>query len=267
MSNNIVIVWGGGDIGTGVAHRLHQSGFTVLVLETDQPLVIRRKVAFAQAVYDGTIIVEGVTAIKAASRQEIDKHWQAGHVPVLVDSCGSIIQEIRPFAVIDARLTKTNAGMQRDLAPVTIGLGPGFNAGNDVDAVIETKRGHDLGRVILEGRAEPDTGIPEAVNGFTTERVLRAPCNGTSRSVLVIGEMVAKGQTVLYIDQEPVIAELDGVVRGVIMQDVYVAHGQKIGDIDPRGVQEYCYTVSDKARAIGGGVLEALLLLIKKRQL
>jgi len=259
MYNNAVIIRGGGDIGTGVACRLCRSGFKVVITEMEKPLVIRRTVAFAQAVYEGRTTVEGLTAIKAGETKEIGAILNDGHVPVIIDPACTLAREINAKVVVDATLAKHPTGMSKDMAPLTIALGPGCEAGKDVHAVIETNRGHNLGRVILKGRAEPNTGIPEAVLGYGEERVLRAPCDGTVRHVVSIGDKVRVGATVCHVRDAEVKATLSGVVRGLIMEGMTVTKGLKIGDIDPRGRKEYCYTISDKARAVGGGVLEAIL--------
>jgi len=259
MVTDVVIIRGGGDIGTGVAYRLLRSGFKVVITEIERPLVIRRTVAFAQAVHEGQTTVEGITAIKARETKEIGAILNEGHVPVIVDPACSLAREINSEVVVDATLAKRTTGMSRDMAPLTIALGPGCEAGKDVHAVIETNRGHNLGRVILKGCAEPNTGIPEAVLGYGEERVLRAPCDGTMRNVLAIADKVKRDATVCYVNDAEVKAALSGVVRGLILDGMTVKKGLKIGDIDPRGREEYCYTISDKARAIGGGVLEAIL--------
>jgi len=259
LRNGVVVIRGGGDIGTGVAHRLYRSGFKIIVTEIENPLVIRRTIAFAQAVCDRETVVEGVKAVKALSRKEITILLKERTIPVIVDPDCRIAKDIKADVVVDATLAKKDTGMHRDLAPLTIALGPGFKAGEDVDVVIETKRGHNLGRIILKGCAAPNTGIPEAVEGYTEERVLRAPCYGKVRSLLDIGDQVTKGETVCYVAEEEVKASLGGVVRGLIKNGVKVKKGLKIGDIDPRGIKEYCYTISDKARAVAGGVLEAIL--------
>jgi xanthine dehydrogenase accessory factor len=263
VNKSVVVIRGGGDIGTGVAHRLHKSGFDVIVAEIENPLVIRRNVSFAQAVFEGQTVVEDVRAVKVSTREEIPTILKEGNIPVIVDPDCNIAGEIKAEVVVDATLAKKNTGMHKDLAPVTIALGPGFKAGEDVDAVIETNRGHDLGRVILGGSAEPNTGIPEAVEGYREERVLRAPCDGKIRTVLDIGNQVKKGAIVCYVGDEEIKAPLSGVVRGIIMNGNKVKKGLKIGDIDPRGIEDYCYTISDKARAVAGGVLEAILSLEK----
>ena len=258
-SNNIVIIRGGGDLGSGIAHMLHKCGFKVLILEIEQPNVIRRKVSFAQAVFDGQTTVEEVHAVTAAARQDIYEIWSQGNIAVCVDPAASLIREIKAAVVIDAVMAKKNIGTRRDMAPVTIALGPGFEAGKDVDIVIETSRGHNLGRLIYEGCAEPNTGVPGSIKGYAEERLLRAPCAGQIRAVLNIGDIVKAGDIVCYIDKVPVRSAIDGVVRGLIMNNLQVTKGCKLGDVDPRGIREYCFTISDKARTIAGAVLEAIL--------
>ena len=259
INNTIAVIRGGGDLGSGVAHALHKSGFKVLILEVEQPKAIRRKVSFAQAVFDGHTIVEGVTAVKAAAKQDIEAIWNQGCIPVYVDPEAILLNEIKADVVIDALLAKQNIGMRKNMAPRTIALGPGFLAGKDVDIVIETNRGHNLGRLIYDGYAESNTGIPGSVQGYTEDRVLRAPRDGHIRTVLNIGDEVKKGEIICYIDNQPVQAAIDGVIRGLIMNNLQVTRDSKIGDIDPRGIKEYCFTISDKARTIGGAVLEAIL--------
>ena len=259
MTAGVVVIRGGGDLGTGVAHRLFRSGFDVMVLEIEHPLVIRRKVAFAQALYDGHTVVEGVKAVKAHTKEEVHVLWKERKIPVMVDPDCSLVREITPDVLIDATLAKRNTGMHKGLAPLTIALGPGFRAGEDVDIVIETNRGDNLGKIILEGCAEPNTGIPAAVRGYGEERVLRAPCDGMIHAVREIGDEVKKGETVCYVDKVAVSTSIDGVIRGMVMDHMRVTKGLKIGDIDPRGIQDYCYTISDKARAVGEAVLKAIL--------
>jgi len=262
IKESIIVIRGGGDLATGVAHRLHRSGFKVLVLEVPQPLVVRRTVSFAQAVIDGETLVEEVKAVKANNKDEIKAAWEQGAVPVYIDPAGQIIKELSPFAVVDATLAKRDTGMRMAMAPLTIALGPGFEAGNQVHVVIETMRGHNLGRLIFKGGALPDTGIPDPVQGHGAERVLRAPCNGSIQHVVDIGAQVKKGGVICRVSGQPVIAAFDGVVRGLIMNGREVPQGLKIGDVDPRPVREYCFTISDKARALGGSVLEAILFWV-----
>jgi xanthine dehydrogenase accessory factor len=254
-----VVVRGGGDVVSGTIQRLHRSGFKVLVLELPQPLVVRRTVAFAQAVVDGRITVEDTTAVKIQSLEEAASIWRQGHVPVLVDPDGGSIARLQPDVVVDGTMAKRNTGMHRGMAPITIALGPGFVAGTDVDVVIETLEGHGLGSLIFEGSAQPDTGSPVPLFGYAAERVLRAPCAGRIEHVAEIGDVVKKGDIVALVNTTPAMAHIGGVVRGLIQAGMNVEAGLKIGDVDPHGVQSYCYTIFDKARAIGGGVLEAIL--------
>jgi xanthine dehydrogenase accessory factor len=255
----IVVIRGAGDLATGVAHRLHRSGFRVLLLEVAQPLVVRRTVSFAQAVIDGTMIVEHVTAVHARSVQEIHDAWQRGEIPVYVDPAAAILKDIQADAVVDATLAKRDTGMRMDMASLTIALGPGFEAGKQVHVVIETMRGHNLGQLFFTGAALPDTGNPDPVMGYGPERVLRSPCTGPIRHVLDIGAQVKKDAVICYVGEAPVRAPFDGVVRGLIMNGREVPERLKIGDVDPRLVTDHCYTISDKARALGGSVLEAIL--------
>jgi len=261
IGEQVVVLKGGGDIGTGVAHKLHTSGFRVLVLELETPMVIRRTVSFAQAVFDGKTVVERVKAVRADTEEEIHAAWKKGNIPVCVDPTGSTTTAFKPDVFIDATIAKRNTGMHRGMAPITIALGPGFTAGVDCDAVIETNRGANLGKVIFAGCAEPNTGIPAPVLDYTEERVLRSPCRGKVRHVLDIGDTARKNDTVCYVGSEAVKALLDGVIRGLIAEGMEVPKGLKIGDIDPRGIKESCYIISDKARTIGEAVLEAIRVL------
>lgn len=254
-----VVVRGGGDIATGTIHRLHQCGFEVIVLELPEPLVVRRAVAFAQAVNDGVTCVEGVTAARVATAVEAERVVHLGCIPVLVDPQARCLAELQPDVVVDATLAKKNTGTCRAMAPITIALGPGFVAGQDVDAVIETLEGHDLGKVITEGSAAADTGLSVPLLGYAVERVLRAPGDGIITNCRSIGDTVIKGDIIAYVGTTPVIAEIGGVMHGLIQDGMRVTQGLKIGDVDPRGVPSYCFTIFDKARAIGGGVLEAIL--------
>ncbi len=254
-----VIVRGGGDLASGVVYRLMKAGFPVLVIELERPLAIRRAVAFASAVFEGSVTVEGVTARCVAHPGEIAQVQAAGEVPVLVDPGGASIRALRPAVVVDARLAKRNLGTARADAPLVIGLGPGFTAGEDCHAVIETNRGHYLSRVIWQGAAEPDTSRPGSVQGRALDRVLRAPCTGTVVPLAAIGDAVRAGDVLATVSGEAVRAPFDGVLRGLIHPSVPVRAGLKIGDVDPRGAREHCFTISEKALAIGGGVLEAIL--------
>jgi xanthine dehydrogenase accessory factor len=261
----LVVVKGGGDLATGVAHRLHRVGMQVVVTELAQPTVIRRAVALASAVYEGQVEVEGLAARLAESDQEIRAALTEGQVPVIIDPRGEVIPRLHPPVVVDAIMAKRNTSATAITdAPIVIGLGPGFTAGVDVHAVIETNRGHHLGRVILAGSAEPHTGVPGPTVGFTVERVLRAPCEGIFTGKRRIGDPVKAGEAVASVAGEPVVANISGVLRGLLADGLSVKAGAKVGDVDPRGVPEHCFTISDKARAIGGGVLEAVLYLLSR---
>jgi xanthine dehydrogenase accessory factor len=255
------VIKGGGDLGTGVAWRLHRCGFRVLVTETAQPTVIRRAVAFASAVYEGAVTVDEVTAQLVEDDGGITTVWEAGEVPVMVDPEATAIQRLQPDAVVDAILAKRNLGTRIIDAAIVVALGPGFTAGEDCHAVVETNRGHNLGRVILEGSAEPNTGVPGTIGGEGARRVLRAPAEGVFRAERAIGDLVQAGEAVAYVDDAPVRPQLDGVVRGILQDGLRVSTGAKVGDVDPRGVVAHCFSISDKALAIGGGVVEAILYL------
>lgn len=257
--NKLVVVRGGGDIATGTICRLYQSGFKVIVLEIGKPTVIRRTVALAQCLFTGETEVEGVRAVRAASAGEAIELVNRGIVPVLVDPEAQTLQELRPDIVVDAILAKKNLGTTKEWAPVVIGLGPGFTAGVDVHAVVETKRGHYLGRVYYGGTALTNTGTPGLIAGKSAERVVRAPAEGSFCAAAEIGDRVKQGEILGNIEGVPVPAPITGVLRGLINEGVHVAEGMKIGDVDPRDNEDFCRSISDKARAIGGGVLEAIL--------
>lgn len=257
-----IIVRGAGDIATGSIHRLFMAGFRPIVLETDKPSAIRRQVAFSEAVYDGTSEIEGVTSRLAKELSEAVSIAANDEVPILIDPKGERIAEYRPDAVIDAILAKKNLGTTKDMAPLTIALGPGFEAGTDCDYVIETMRGHNLGRIIERGPAMPNTGTPGVIAGVAAERVLHAEHEGVMENVRKIGDAVEKGEVITYIIGEngrkhEVKATISGLVRGLIRDGYEVTEGFKIADIDPR-LSEYdnCFSISDKARSIGGSVLE-----------
>jgi len=257
----LVIVRGAGDLASGVICRLSNSGFRIAALEAEQPTVIRRTVAFAEALIRGEAVVEGIRAVRAENEEEIREAWQSNRIPVIADPKGSWIGILKPLCVVDAILAKKNLGTEKQMAPVVIGLGPGFTAGVDVHAVIETNRGHSLGRVILEGPAMENTGIPGTIGGYTSERVIRAPGAGRIEVLKDIESLVGKGELLARIGENEVRSPLDGVVRGMIANGTEVPEGMKIGDVDPRGEISYCHHVSDKARAVAGGVLEAILML------
>lgn len=261
----IIIIRGGGDIATGIGHRLFMAGFKVIVLDIEKPLAIRRKVSFCEAIYSGEITVEGVKAVLAKDLDEIYKSIDNGLIPVCVDEKGEIINSIKPKVVVDSILAKKNIGTTKDMAPITIGVGPGFEAGVDVDLVVETKRGHFLGKAIHRGKAEENTGIPGDILGYKEERIIRAEASGIFKAYYNIGAQVKIGDIICETGGIKIAAKLPGILRGIIKDGLYVEKGLKIGDIDPRGIEEYAYTISEKARAIGGGVLEGIMYLNKGR--
>lgn len=258
--NRLVVIKGGGDIATGIAYRLYQSRIPVIITEIAEPTVVRRTVAFATAVITGQSVVEGVTA-KCVSFQEIPATLAAGCIPVVIDEAAECVARVSPHAVIDAIIAKRNTGTTLVDAPVVIGVGPGFTAGVDVHAVVETMRGHELGRVMYQGQAIANTGIPGEVGGYALERLIKAPDDGIFTACRDIGNEVVAGEVVGYVGETAVKVAIAGVLRGLIQSGTQVTQGLKIGDVDPRCRREHCYSISDKARAIGGGVLEALLHL------
>ena len=267
MDNKLVIVRGGGDIASGTIMKLYKCGFSVLVLEIPSPSSIRRNVSFSESVYEKTQKVEDVTCYLAESITEAKEFLSQGKLTMLVDPDCSFLNDFEPIALIDAILAKKNLGTTKTMAPITIALGPGFNAGEDVDAVIETMRGHSLGRIIYNGAAIKNTGIPGKIAGYDKERVIHSPAEGVLTNVHHITDLVKKDELIAEIDGPdgitPVCATIDGLLRGLIRDGYRVTKGFKIADIDPRA-DEYnnCFTISDKARCIAGGVIEALLYLI-----
>ena len=297
--NLLIICRGAGDLATGIIHRLHRAGHRVIALETDYPAAIRRQVSFCEAVYDGSAAVEGVTArlVPALADAETDtetysgindtpaahivsEKWdssaieavlEAGEVPLLIDPKGESIALLKPDVVVDAIIAKKNLGTTINMAPLVIGVGPGFTAGQDVHLVIESMRGHNLARIITDGMAQPNTGVPGNIAGFTSERVIHAPAAGYIHDVRKIGDIVKKGDEIarIYPDKEsydnalseyvPVNATITGIIRGLIREGYYFRKGFKIADIDPRESElTNCFTISDKARSIAGSVLEAV---------
>lgn len=297
--NLLIICRGAGDLATGIIHRLHRAGHRVIALETDYPAAIRRQVSFCEAVYDGSAVVEGVTArlVPALADAETDtetysgendtpaahivsEKWdssaieavlEAGEVPLLIDQKGESIALLKPDVVVDAIIAKKNLGTTIDMAPLVIGVGPGFTAGQDVHLVIESMRGHNLARIITDGMAQPNTGVPGNIAGFTSERVIHAPAAGYIHDVRKIGDIVQKEDEIarIYPDKEsydnalseyvPVNATITGIIRGLIREGYYFRKGFKIADIDPRESElTNCFTISDKARSIAGSVLEAV---------
>ncbi|MCL2618475.1 MAG: selenium-dependent molybdenum cofactor biosynthesis protein YqeB [Defluviitaleaceae bacterium] len=262
-----MVVRGGGDIATGVVQKLWRGGFKPVVLESSAPTAIRRSVALCEAVYEGHAQVEDLQARLVRDVPEIARCHAQGVIPVLVDEEAGLVSRIGPVAVVDAIIAKRNLGTQRGMAPVTIGLGPGFTAGVDVDVVVETKRGHNLGCLIYEGTALPNTGTPGEIGGHSHLRVIHSPTGGRITGVRNIGEVVSYGDTIAYIGNVPVTAPIDGLLRGLIRDSLLVRKGQKIADIDPReGEFRNWRTISDKARSVGGAVLEALIYELHKRR-
>lgn len=258
IKNTLIIIRGAGDLATGSAIRLRKSGFPVIMLEIEKPTVIRTTVSFATAVFNGQQTVEGVTAVRCSKEDAIKTAFD-GNVPVVVDPECECIKMFEPEVVIDAILAKRNCGTTKDMAPFVLALGPGFTAPLDCHAVVETQRGHTLGMVIYNGSAIENTGIPGIIGGVGKERVLHAPCSGIFKSVSKIGDIVSAGSTIAYVDNTPVVTEIGGKVRGMLTDGLCVPTGFKVADVDPRGAETDHTTCSDKARAISGGVLEAVL--------
>ena len=256
----LVVIRGGGDIATGIALRLYRSGMEVVLCEREQPTAIRRTVAFSEAVRLGETEVEGVAA-RRAELEEIPELLELGIVPVLVDPEAELALALAPDALVDAILANRNLGTTADMAPAVVAVGPGFTAGEDCHAVVETMRGHYLGRVLYEGSALPNTNVPGLIGGYAGERVLRAPADGVFQGALAIGDRVEAGDVAGYVDGVPMACTIGGVLRGLLADGVRVHRGMKSGDVDPRCEADHCWLVSDKALAVGGGVLEAVLRL------
>lgn len=256
----LIAIRGGGDLASGVALRLFRSGMPVIISELAQPLAVRRMVSFAQAVYSQEITVEGVVAKLAADEQQARLDLELGFLPVLIDPDLIIVNKLEPTIIIDGRMTKNGQSYELgDRFPFVIGLGPGFEVNSNCNAIVETKRGHNLGRVFWKGQAEPDTKMPESVGIFQEERVLRAPIAGIFHGGRQIGDVVRKNELIASVDEKPICAQFDGVVRGLINDGIHVERQMKIGDLDPRLDPKLCFLVSDKALAVGGGVLEAIM--------
>ena len=254
----LAIIRGAGDIASAIALRLHKCGASVIMTEVEHPLTVRRTVAFSEAIHSGKTQVEGVVGVRAESVDDALRRALEGVVPVLVDPKCSCIW-LEPDVLVDAILAKRNLGTAITDAPVVLALGPGFTAGVDCHGVVETMRGHNLGRLLTQGSAAPNTGVPGDVGGYTTQRIIRAPADGAFEPLAAIGQRVEEGQPVARVAGRTACAQLTGVVRGMLPAGLAVTAGMKAGDIDPRCRAEHCFTVSDKARAIGGGVLEGLL--------
>ena len=260
--DDLIVVRGGGDLATGTIHRLWSAGLRVLVLEAEYPAAIRRQVSLCEAVYEGETTVEGLRAVRVESLEAAEAVWAENAVPVLVDPKGSCLKQARPAVLIDAIIAKKNLGTTREMAPLTIALGPGFVAGRDVDVVVETKRGHKLGRIIREGAAAPNSGVPGIIGGYGAERVIHAPEAGIFRNRHAIADLVTAGETIAVIEMPdgntvPVTTQIDGILRGLLRDGYSVTRGFKVADVDPRrSGLENCFLISDKARCIAGSVLE-----------
>jgi xanthine dehydrogenase accessory factor len=258
----IVLIRGGGDLASGVAYRLYKSGFKVVITELEKPLTVRRSASFSEAIYDGEISIEGITARKVSDINDPLRLLQLlskGRIPVIVDPEAKSIPSVHPTVIVDARMLKSTPEPLRHSAKLFIGLGPGYIGGSNCHVAIETKRGPWLGRAIWEGATQPDSGLPEPINGKHADRALFATGDGKIMPIKAIGDIVKEGEEIGELGGQAVIAPIDGVLRGLIHSEVEVVKGMKIGDIDPRGDPELCTHISDKALAIGGGVLEAIL--------
>ena len=255
----MILIRGAGDIASGIAVRLYRCGFTLAMTDLEKPTSIRRTVCFSEAMIHGFCTVEGITAERAATREEAKAIWQRGHIPVFADDDGTVLSLLHPEAVVDARLAKVNLDTSISDAPIVVAVGPGFAAGRDCHAVVETQRGHYLGRVIYDGAAAPNTGVPGNIGGYTVERIIRAPKAGIFHPVHRIKDQVQANEIVAYVDEIPVYCRIGGTLRGILPEGIRVFEGMKSGDVDPRCRPEHCLCASDKALSVGGGVLEALL--------
>lgn len=258
MLNKLIIIRGGGDVASGVAVRLFRAGFKVIILEIMNPLAVRLPVSFASAVYKGTCVIEGIEGVLAETYDSAEQIINNKKIAILIDPMARTAEYYNPAVLIDAIMAKSNLGTKKEQAPLVIGIGPGFSAGTDVDVVIETKVGHTLGRTIYNGTAMADTGLPGEIKGETDRLVLRAPTDGKITPFKQIGDMLNPGDIIAKIEDTFLKAELKGVLRGLISPNVTVTKELKIGDIDPRGIKDYCFTISDKSLSIAGGVLEAV---------
>ncbi len=256
----IVLIRGAGDLGSGVAFRLYHAGYPVIMVDLPAPLLVRRTVSFGSAIFEpgGVYQVEGITSRVIKADSAVWLAMRGGEIPILVDTDGAW-RKINTQVVIDARVAKRNIDTILDDAEFVLALGPGFTVGTDCHAIVETQRGHSLGRVIWQGSAAPNTGIPGNVGGMDNQRVLRAPRAGHVKPNAAIGDSIEEGGIIATVEGEPIVAPFSGMLRGLIHESVEVWAGLKVGDLDPRGVREHCFTISDKALAIGGGVLEAIL--------
>ncbi|GAC1443569.1 MAG: selenium-dependent molybdenum cofactor biosynthesis protein YqeB [Chloroflexota bacterium] len=264
MFDRTIIVRGGGDLGSGVALRLWRAGLRVVILESPCPVAVRRTVAFSEAVYDGDTRVEEAVGRSVSKEGVLDTQRSTTEIPVVVDPTGSLISVLAPFALVDAIMAKCNTGSLRHMAPLVIGLGPGFDASTDVHAVVETNRGAHLGRVLWTGTAQANTGEPGRVSGISVQRVLRAPTSGILQNIRNIGDIVSEGEAVALVGDKPVIATFRSLLRGLARDGLLVKEGAKIGDLDPRLDSQLCSLVSDKSLAVAGGVLEAVFMGLRE---
>jgi len=260
LSELIVLIKGGGEVASGVAHRLHRSHFRVCLTEIASPLAVSRGTAFSEAVFDGTKTIEGVTAQLISDLSEVYQVWQQGNIPIIIDPEASIVGKIKPDVLVDAVMAKRNTGTRITDAPLVIGMGAGFYASRDVHIVVETNHSNNLGRVILEGEAEKNTGIPVAIGGLTRERVIWALQAGTFTTDREVGDPVVAGEVVGRVGDLPLEAPISGILRGLMKGGVRVSEGVKLIEVDPVNDKAVCYVIRDKMRAIGGGVLEAIML-------
>ena len=260
LNDLTILIKGGGEIASAVAHKLARSHFKICLTEIPQPVAVSRGVAFCEAIYDGEKEVEGVVAKRITSAEEITSSWRESKIPILVDPEARTRNWLHPDILIDAIMAKRNLGTKITDAPLVIGLGPGFQAGRDVHIVVETNNSENLGKVILDGEAEKDTGIPIAIRGLSVERVIHSSENGLFLTKKQIGDIVAAGEVVASVAGHPVKAEISGVVRALLRSKIEVGKGTKLGEIDPSGCKEVCYSIRAKMRAIAGGVLEAILM-------
>ena len=259
FKNILILIKGAGDLASGAAYRLKRCGFPIIMTELPNPVLVRRAVSFGNAVYSGQTTIEGLTARRVGTTEQAGNLAVSDIIPILIDPAATSVTQLQPQVLIDAIMAKSNTGTSINDAPLVIALGPGFTAGQDCHAIIETNRGHALGRVITQGQAEPNSKTPGLVKGYGADRVLRAPANGHVIGHIDIGDVVKQGQLIASVNGQPVHAPFDGVLRGLIHPNVQATAGLKIGDLDPRGSVEHCFTISDKSLAIGGGVLEAIL--------
>jgi xanthine dehydrogenase accessory factor len=259
LNELVILVKGAGEMATGVAHRLASCHFKVCLTELTNPQAVRREVAYSEAIFGSEKEVEGITAKRIESPDCIPELWKEKKIPILIDPEATVKDFIKPDVLIDATLAKKNLGTKITDARLVIGLGPGFYAGKDVHLVIETNRGHNLGRIISNGEAEPNTGIPGSIAGYTEERVIRAPKDGKFKALKKIGDEMRANEKVGIVGNSAVRSRIAGVIRGLLRDGIEAWKGMKLGDVDPRGIKSHCYTISDKARTISGGVLQAIL--------